>query len=207
MSKVLVVDDRIASRKLLVHQLRARGFTAEGAGDGEDCLRRLEQQEPPEVVLLNISRPAAGGIEALRRLRLRWPKDRLPVIAVTAARAGSGQVVAALEAGANDCVARPVDLAVLIARLQVSLDMRQLTVEREAAGRSLEAEVLPRIFDPFEQGGRDVTRKYGGLGLGLSISRSLAEAHGGTLVARSAGRGRGTTFTLELPLAASRKEK
>ena len=381
MINVLVVDNRLVSRKLLVRQLRARGFKAEGAGNGDACLRRLEQEEPPEVILLDLTPPAMSGLEALRHLRLRWPKDLLPVIAVMAARTGSGQVIAALEAGANDCVVKPVDLAVLIARMQVSLDMRRLMVERESVGRSLEAarreaeaanaakdrfvavvshelraplmpmllaaegleedpglsfqqrervtlirrnvelqsrlvnelldltriargkieltlaetdaerivrevldtlagelhakqmtvslrlrapdhrvladpvklqqvlwnliqnalkftppagritigsasagrgrlllkvidtgigieaDVLPRIFDPFEQGGRDMTRKYGGLGLGLAISRSLAEAQGGTLEARSAGRGRGTTFTLELPLAASRKEK
>jgi CheY-like chemotaxis protein len=58
---------------------------------------------------------------------------------------------------------------------------------------------LERIFVPMEQGDPAVTRQFGGLGLGLAISRSLAETHGGHLRASSPGRGQGATFTLELP--------
>jgi len=57
---------------------------------------------------------------------------------------------------------------------------------------------LPRIFNAFEQGGSNVTRQFGGLGLGLTISKKLAELHGGTLTARSEGPGKGATFTLTL---------
>src|SRR5881394_2253424 len=59
-------------------------------------------------------------------------------------------------------------------------------------------EIMNRIFDPFEQGERAFQRRYGGLGLGLAISKSLAQAHGGTLIARSEGPGRGSTFTLRI---------
>jgi CheY-like chemotaxis protein/nitrogen-specific signal transduction histidine kinase len=62
----------------------------------------------------------------------------------------------------------------------------------------IEPEVLPRIFDPFEQGSATLRRRYGGLGLGLAISRSVIDAHGGHLTAASAGKDRGSTFTLEL---------
>jgi signal transduction histidine kinase/CheY-like chemotaxis protein len=58
---------------------------------------------------------------------------------------------------------------------------------------------LERIFDAFEQGGAKVTRRYGGLGLGLSISKMLIERHEGTLSADSAGPGQGSTFTITLP--------
>jgi PAS domain S-box-containing protein len=61
-----------------------------------------------------------------------------------------------------------------------------------------------RIFEPFEQGGRHVTRQFGGLGLGLAISRSIMEAHGGTLTAQSPGPNQGATFTLSFPLAATK---
>ncbi len=61
---------------------------------------------------------------------------------------------------------------------------------------------LGAIFDAFEQGGRDITRRFGGLGLGLSITRALVRMHGGTILAASEGPGRGATFTVELPLAA-----
>ena len=57
---------------------------------------------------------------------------------------------------------------------------------------------MPRIFDAFEQGGRDVTRQFGGLGLGLAISKRVVDMHGGTIVAESKGPGQGATFTVRL---------
>ncbi|HEU5116355.1 MAG TPA: PAS domain-containing protein, partial [Isosphaeraceae bacterium] len=74
-----------------------------------------------------------------------------------------------------------------------------LAVEVQDTGRGIEASALPRIFDAFEQADPRVTRQFGGLGLGLAISRSLAEALEGTLQARSPGLNQGSTFTLRLP--------
>ncbi|HEX8912011.1 MAG TPA: ATP-binding protein, partial [Humisphaera sp.] len=65
-------------------------------------------------------------------------------------------------------------------------------------GVGIDPAVLPHVFDAFEQGGERVTRRFGGLGLGLSISRALIDLHGGTLTADSPGVGRGATFTVEL---------
>ena len=66
-------------------------------------------------------------------------------------------------------------------------------------GIGIDAEVLPRIFDMFEQGGAEAARRSGGLGLGLTISRSIVEQHGGRLTAASEGADRGSTFTIEMP--------
>jgi len=68
-------------------------------------------------------------------------------------------------------------------------------------GIGIPAEALSRIFAPFEQGSDDTTRRFGGLGLGLAITRSLVEAHGGAIVAASGGRGRGAVFTIHVPAA------
>ncbi|HUE41131.1 MAG TPA: MASE1 domain-containing protein [Chthoniobacterales bacterium] len=65
-------------------------------------------------------------------------------------------------------------------------------------GIGIEREIMNRIFDPFEQGERTFQRRYGGLGLGLAISKSLTQAHGGTLTAQSDGRDRGSTFILTM---------
>jgi signal transduction histidine kinase/CheY-like chemotaxis protein len=73
-------------------------------------------------------------------------------------------------------------------------------------GVGIEPDLMERIFDPFEQGNRSVERGFGGLGLGLAISKSLAQAHGGSLVARSEGRNRGSTFTLTMQTVAPRQE-
>jgi CheY-like chemotaxis protein len=61
--------------------------------------------------------------------------------------------------------------------------------------------LLPHIFDAFEQGEKAVTQRFGGLGLGLAISKGIVEAHGGIVSASSEGRGRGTTITILLPSA------
>ncbi len=73
-----------------------------------------------------------------------------------------------------------------------------IVVEFEDNGSGIEAAVLPRIFEAFEQHNDDLRGRSGGLGLGLAISRSLAEAFGGRLTASSPGRGLGSTFRFEL---------
>src|SRR5438270_3332307 len=73
-----------------------------------------------------------------------------------------------------------------------------LEISVHDTGIGIEPEIMNRIFDPFEQGERSFQRRYGGLGLGLAISKSLAQAHGGTLTVRSGGRDRGSTFVLTM---------
>jgi two-component system CheB/CheR fusion protein len=73
-----------------------------------------------------------------------------------------------------------------------------LAIDVHDTGIGIEPEIMNRIFDPFEQGERAFQRRYGGLGLGLAISKSLAQAHGGTLIARSEGRDRGSTFVFTM---------
>jgi PAS domain S-box-containing protein len=75
-------------------------------------------------------------------------------------------------------------------------------VEVADTGAGIDAAVLPRLFNAFEQGEVRAVRQQAGLGLGLAISRRLAEAHGGTITAASAGRGHGATFTVDLPVVA-----
>src|SRR5438477_401224 len=72
----------------------------------------------------------------------------------------------------------------------------ELRVEIADTGLGIESEELPKIFDAFEQGGRT---QLGGLGLGLAISKALVEAHKGTITAQSAGRNKGSAFTLVFP--------
>ena len=75
---------------------------------------------------------------------------------------------------------------------------RSLIVEFADTGIGIDPAIRDRIFDPFYQGDVDLRRRSEGLGLGLSISRSIAEAHGGRLSVESHGPGRGSTFRLEL---------
>jgi PAS domain S-box-containing protein len=66
-------------------------------------------------------------------------------------------------------------------------------------GIGIAADALPAIFDAFEQGGPEITRQFGGLGLGLAISKVLVEMHGGAIRAESPGVGHGATFVITLP--------
>ena len=81
-------------------------------------------------------------------------------------------------------------------------ESEQLVVEVSDTGKGIAADVLPRIFDPFEQGDAEVTRRYGGMGLGLAIAKAVVDLHGGTLNASSDGDGKGATFSVSLPLCA-----
>jgi PAS domain S-box-containing protein len=74
-----------------------------------------------------------------------------------------------------------------------------LTVKDTGIG--IAAEQLSRIFERFEQGDSSSRRNFGGLGLGLAIARHLAELHGGSIRAESEGEGKGSTFTVLLPLS------
>jgi signal transduction histidine kinase/CheY-like chemotaxis protein len=72
-------------------------------------------------------------------------------------------------------------------------------------GQGISADVLPYIFERFRQGDSSSTRKHRGLGLGLAIVRYLAELHGGRVGVESEGEGCGSTFTVYLPVAPTRK--
>ncbi|WP_223641350.1 PAS domain S-box protein [Corallococcus sp. EGB] len=77
----------------------------------------------------------------------------------------------------------------------------ELTVED--TGQGISAAFLPHVFERFRQADSGTTRKTGGLGLGLSIVRHIVEMHGGTVTAASDGEGRGSAFTVRLPLSAT----
>jgi signal transduction histidine kinase/methylmalonyl-CoA mutase cobalamin-binding subunit len=80
-------------------------------------------------------------------------------------------------------------------------DGKQLMVEVEDTGIGIAPDILPRVFGAFEQGDRAITQQFGGLGLGLAITKAIVEAHGGTITAYSAGPEQGSLFTVRLPLS------
>ncbi|MFL6590726.1 MAG: ATP-binding protein [Chthoniobacterales bacterium] len=77
-------------------------------------------------------------------------------------------------------------------------ETHQIVVEISDTGIGIEEKLIPRIFDAFEQGGHTITSKYGGLGLGLAISKRVVDLHSGTIKVESAGPGHGSTFTVTL---------
>lgn len=91
-------------------------------------------------------------------------------------------------------------------RVEVRLQRRDAWLEIVVgdSGEGIEPEFLPYVFDRFRQADSSISRRHGGLGLGLSIVRRIVELHGGRVHAHSAGRGQGATFVVELPLPSTR---
>ncbi|MEO5896674.1 MAG: ATP-binding protein [Vicinamibacterales bacterium] len=88
-------------------------------------------------------------------------------------------------------------------KVQVLLQRVDSQIEISVAdtGVGINRDFLPHLFERFRQGDASTTRKFGGLGLGLSIVKSLVELHGGTVAVTSAGEGLGTTVTVLLPIS------
>jgi signal transduction histidine kinase/ActR/RegA family two-component response regulator len=89
-------------------------------------------------------------------------------------------------------------IEVSLARVDSHFDLRV-----RDTGIGIRPDLLGEIFERFSQADSSTTRKFGGLGLGLSIARQLAELHGGVILAESDGEDRGATFTLRLPVGAA----
>lgn len=115
-ARVLVVDDEPQIRRFLGISLRAQGYAVQEAGDGAQGLAMLASGQP-DLLVLDLGLPDLDGIEVLRQLRA-W--SQVPVI-VLSARAGEGEKVRALDAGANDYVTKPFGVQELSARIRVLL--------------------------------------------------------------------------------------
>lgn len=86
---------------------------------------------------------------------------------------------------------------ITVALSQVGTDAQ---IQVTDTGKGIKREFLPYIFEHFQQEDSAITRKFGGLGLGLAIAKQIVEMHGGTIQADSLGESQGTTFTVRLPL-------
>lgn len=177
-----------------------------------DHLRRLVDD------LLDVGRINRGRIE-LRRERL--DAGEAVRCAVEAARAEADALGHRLDLSVPDAPlavdADPVRFAQMLGnllanacrytprggRIDVGLADAGAEIEIRVAdtGIGIEAEALPRLFEPFRQRGAAASSGAAGLGLGLSLVRRLAELHGGTVRAESPGPGQGSTFVLRLPRA------
>jgi two-component system CheB/CheR fusion protein len=86
-------------------------------------------------------------------------------------------------------------------RFEVTREGDEAVIRVSDRGQGIEPDVLPRIFELFVQGEQSIARSEGGLGIGLTLLKSLVELHHGRVEARSDGAGKGSTFTVWLPLA------
>lgn len=86
-------------------------------------------------------------------------------------------------------------------------EQSNLRIEVSDTGQGISPDMLPYVFERFRQGDSSARRRFGGLGLGLSIVKHLVEAHGGTVEAHSEGEGRGARFIVHLPIRAVRNDE
>ena len=94
-------------------------------------------------------------------------------------------------------------------RVQISVQRVNSSVEISVSdtGKGISADFLPFVFERFKQSDNSTTRRHGGLGLGMAITRHIIELHGGTIRAESAGENHGTTFTVSLPVSIVHRAK
>lgn len=134
---ILVVDDNEMNRDILARRMLQRGYRVEVAENGQAALNKLLEHKI-DLVLLDIEMPIIDGIAVLKILRKTYTMVDLPVIMVTA-RGESGDIVTALELGANDYIMKPLDLAVVPARVQTQLALKQKSDESKFLTQRLEA--------------------------------------------------------------------
>jgi signal transduction histidine kinase len=130
---VLVVDDNETNREVLRHRLEKAGFGVLTASDGHEALSILESPAGRtfDAVLLDYMMPDLNGMDVLKRIRETRSAIELPVIMQTA-RSDSKTVVDCIDAGANDYVTKPIDLGILLSRLQAHLKIRQLSRDKDS---------------------------------------------------------------------------
>ncbi len=134
--KILVIDDELINRQLLMHIFENK-HVVEMAGDGPTALEMLDDGYF-DLILLDIMMPRMSGLDVLKHVRENPKTKNIPVILVTA-MSESEDVVNGLRLGANDYITKPVDINVVVARVQTQLTIKQLLDERQQTIGELES--------------------------------------------------------------------
>jgi CheY-like chemotaxis protein/anti-sigma regulatory factor (Ser/Thr protein kinase) len=170
--------------------------------------------------LLDVSRMTSGKmVLSLRDMRISEVLTRAVAAAQPMAQGRGVELKADIPAGTGWMLADPDRIQQVIWNLlnnavkftprggQVTLQARrtdgQLEIAVSDTGIGIAKAFLPRVFQRFSQAETASTRQHGGLGLGLSIAKQLVELHGGCISVHSEGEGRGSTFTVLLPIVQS----
>jgi CheY-like chemotaxis protein len=119
-ARILLVDDDMRNLFALVHVLEDRGATVITARNGQEALDVLNKDLSINIVLMDVMMPVMDGLEAMQRIRQNKLWKQLPIIALTA-KAMKGDQEKCLAAGANDYLAKPVDMERLVSLIRVWL--------------------------------------------------------------------------------------
>jgi two-component system KDP operon response regulator KdpE len=139
-ARILLVDDEVSIQRAVAILLESRGYHVDVAGTGAAALRMADDQ-PPDLVVLDLGLPDLDGMEVCRRLR---QISKTPII-VLSARAGEAEKVNALELGADDYVTKPFGPEELVARIRVAL--RRVMAAEMPEGGQFEAGDLTIDYD------------------------------------------------------------
>ncbi len=153
--KILVVDDGEDDREILRVRLEAQGYAVTTAEDGIAALECINAEQP-DLILLDLMMPRLDGLTTLKRLRSRPVAVFIPVIMLTA-KGDVADVVAGLDAGANEYLVKPVDHAALVARVRAMLRLKALNdkLERQAVELAdLNASLSERVAEQVAEIGR-----------------------------------------------------
>jgi two-component system NtrC family sensor kinase len=143
-ARVLAVDDSPTYLHGLADALEGEGFDLVLASSGEEAMEMLAVQ-PVDCILMDLSMPGMGGGEACRRLKSVQGLREIPLVLLTSST-DRERMVEGLEAGADDCVSKSLDVEVLRARIRALLRRKQLHDE----GRRMQAEVVKRELQAAE---------------------------------------------------------
>jgi adenylate cyclase len=149
--RILIVDDQPVNVDILQTRLAVHGYEILTAYDGEEALAKA-RAELPDLILLDIMMPKMDGIEACQHLKADTSLPFMPIIMVTA-KADTKDVVAGLEAGADEYLTKPVDQAALVARVKSMLRIKALhdTVQEQAMQLEAQAQQLAEWNQTLEQ--------------------------------------------------------
>lgn len=134
--KILCVDDDDSIRKLCTVYLAKRGYRVEAVTNGLEALKLIESKGPPDVVITDVNMPLMNGLELVKRLREDRRTARTPIIVLSAAKQEQ-DILAGYSHGADDYVGKPIDLAVLAAKIETILRHTRTAAEVTAAPRKL----------------------------------------------------------------------
>ncbi|HWN07923.1 MAG TPA: response regulator transcription factor [Pyrinomonadaceae bacterium] len=123
--KILIAEDDLISRHLLAATLEKFGYEVIVAADGAEAWDVLQTPDAPQLAILDWMMPKLDGVELCRRVRAR-PAQTPPYLILLTARSGKADVVAGLDAGANDYLTKPFDSTELRARVQVGAHVLEL---------------------------------------------------------------------------------
>jgi adenylate cyclase len=161
-ARILIVDDNETNRDILTTRLGAQGYELAQAADGEEALAAAKNLLP-DLILLDVMMPKLDGIEVCKRLKSDPAMPFTPIILVTA-KSDTKDIVAGLNAGADEYLTKPIDQAALVARVNSVLRIKELHDQVQAQAvqladwnRSLEQRVAEQLTE-IERVGR--LRRY-----------------------------------------------